>query len=89
MPSSIQLGLDLLKYGELALDFASKYNFPTLICHGKKDKLTSFYASKEFSENSGSNIKFIEFENAYHEIHNEPEKDQLILNIHTWMKNMM
>lgn len=82
---SIRLGLDLLKFGGIALKNAKEYNFPTLIVHGKKDILTSFQASKEFSENSGKKVTFIEFENAYHEIHNESEKEELLNKIISWI----
>jgi alpha-beta hydrolase superfamily lysophospholipase len=56
-----------------------------LVFHGKNDELTSYSASKKLVENSGENIKFIGFNEAYHEIHNEPEKEELLSNIYNWI----
>lgn len=44
--------------------------------HGQKDVITSFKASKEIALLS-SNIEFKAYPEAYHEVHNEPEKDEL------------
>ena len=82
---SILLGIELLKYGESALEDSKVPTLPMIIFHGKKDRLTSYIASKAFAEKNGSKVEFIGFENAYHEIHNEPEREQLFENIITWI----
>ena len=85
---SIQLGLDLLISGEFALEKANLINIHTLILHGKKDRLTSFDSSKKISESAGDNVNFIGFENAYHELHNEPDKDQLFIIVNNWLNSI-
>jgi alpha-beta hydrolase superfamily lysophospholipase len=55
-------------------------NTPIFLYHGKLDIITSFKASKELSELSTS-ISFTAYQEAYHEIHNEPEKDSLFASI--------
>jgi alpha-beta hydrolase superfamily lysophospholipase len=49
---------------------------PVFLYHGEKDVITSFKASKEISK-LNKNIQFTSFKNAYHEVHNEPEKEEL------------
>ena len=82
---SVQLGLDIISSGIYALENSQDIAVPILIFHGKKDRLTSYNSSKELADNSGDNIKFIGFKNAYHEIHNEPEKEELLRNILDWI----
>ena len=85
---SIQLGLDIINSGNYALENSQDITVPMLIFHGEKDRLTSYNSSKELAENSGSNIKFIGFKDAYHEIHNEPEKEELLKNIFNWINSL-
>jgi alpha-beta hydrolase superfamily lysophospholipase len=82
---SVQLGLDMLSSGIYALENSGHITVPMLVFHGKNDELTSYNASKKLVENSGPNIKFIGFNDAYHEIHNEPEKEELLRNIFNWI----
>ena len=85
---SIQLSLDLVSSGIFALENSKNITVPMLVFHGSNDKLTSYSASKKLVENAGSNIKFIGFNDAYHEIHNEPEKDELLINIFNWINSI-
>ena len=85
---SVQLGIDIINSGIYALENSQDIEVPMLIFHGKKDHLTSYNSSKELVENSKSNIKFIGFKDAYHEIHNEPEKEKLLMNIFDWINSI-
>ena len=82
---SVQLGLDIISSGIYALENSQDIAVPMLVFHGKKDRLTSYNSSEKLVENSGSNVQFIGFKNAYHEIHNEPEKEELLRNIFDWI----
>ena len=82
---SVQLSLDIISSGIYALENSQYITVPMLVFHGKNDKLTSYSASKKLVENSGTNIKFIGLNEAYHEIHNEPEKEELLSNICNWI----
>ena len=82
---SVQLALDIISSGIYALENAKDITIPVLIVHGKNDRLTSYNSSEELVRNSGANIKFIGFKQAYHEIHNEPEKEELLRNIFDWI----
>jgi alpha-beta hydrolase superfamily lysophospholipase len=85
---SVQLGLDIISSGIYALENSQYITVPMLVFHGKNDELTSYSASKKLVENSGPNIKFIGFNDAYHEIHNEPEKEELLSNIFNWIDSI-
>ena len=85
---SIQLALDIVSSGIYALENSQDITVPMLVFHGKNDVLTSYSASKKLVENAGPNIKFIGFNDAYHEIHNEPEKDELLINIFNWINSI-
>ena len=82
---SVQLGLDIISSGIYALENSQDIRVPMLVFHGKKDRLTSYNSSKKLVENSGPNVEFIGFKDAYHEIHNEPEKEKLLKTIFDWM----
>ena len=85
---SIQLGLDLISSGNYALNNSHKITVPMLVFHGKKDQLTSYEASEKLVRNSKSQVKFIGFKNAYHEIHNDTEQEELLTNIFNWIKSI-
>ena len=82
---SVQLGLDIISSGIYALENSQYITAPMIVFHGKNDGLTSYSASQKLVQNSGPNIKFIGFDEAYHEIHNEPEKVELLRNIFHWI----
>ena len=85
---SVQLGLDIISSGIYALENSQDIRVPMLVFHGKKDRLTSYDSSEKLVENSGSNVKFIGFKDAYHEIHNEPEKEELLKKIINWINSI-
>ena len=80
--------LDIINSGIYALENSQDIAVPMLVFHGKKDRLTSYNSSKKLVENSGSNVKFIGFKDAYHEIHNDSEKEELLRNIFDWINSI-
>jgi alpha-beta hydrolase superfamily lysophospholipase len=75
--------------GLWALEHASEFKFPLLILHGGSDKVTSPESSKEFVSKVKTDCTLKIFNELYHEIHNEPRRDEIFsafidwLNIHT------
>ena len=56
--------------------YKGQINIPLLIMHGNLDKLTAFQGSKKFAERIKGPVTFKEWDQAFHEIHNEPiQKD--------------
>lgn len=85
---SSKMGIELIEFGQEAVENAGKLSLPTLIFHGTADQLTSFDATKKFVANAGKNVTFIPYEGLYHECHNEPEKTLVLENILKWCNNL-
>ena len=81
-----RLGMDLLSSGLWALENASSFPVPLLLMHGEADGLTSAQASKEFAAKAGGICTLKVWDGLYHEIHNEPEKEQVFACLESWLK---
>lgn len=84
---SARLALDLLESGEWALAHADKFPLPLLLMHGGQDRLTSVAASREFAAKAGAQCTLRIWEGFYHEVHNEPEKEEVIAFMVGWLNN--
>ena len=63
----------------------SQINIPLLLTHGAEDKIASPSGSEEFAANCPSaTIKI--WEGGYHELHNEPFREELFSFIYSWIK---
>lgn len=82
---SAQLGIDMIEEGLWLLENASSLEVPTLLMHGSDDRLCSPQASQEFARDAGNVCTLKLWEGQYHEIHNEPEKDQVLEFVLQWM----
>lgn len=78
---SAKLGMSLLETGEYAIEHAAEVKVPLYILHGEEDKLTDYNASKDFYAKAGNNVTLETFPKMYHELHNEPEKEEIFANI--------
>lgn len=85
---SSKMGIELIEFGQEAVQNASQLKLPTLLFLGTADQLTSFGESKKFATNAGSNVTFIEYKGLYHECHNEPEKAGVLQNILHWCNKL-
>lgn len=71
-----------------ARDNAADFSYPVIIMHGTEDKLADPQVSRNFCENISSADKTLKmYEGLYHEIINEPEKDEVIGDIVSWIEN--
>jgi alpha-beta hydrolase superfamily lysophospholipase len=75
--------------GLYALQHANELKIPALVMHGGDDKITSVEASREFAQRSALVSEFKEWPGLYHEIHNEPEKEEVFQFILDWLKNKL
>ena len=79
-------GAELLKAMDTIQSGADKISLPLLVMHGGADTVTSVAGSKSFYEKASSEDKTLKiYENAYHEILNEPEKEQVMRDISSWI----
>jgi alpha-beta hydrolase superfamily lysophospholipase len=82
---SARLGTDILKTGRWALEQAAGFPLPLLLMHGSADRLTSAQASCEFAKMAGERCTLKIWEGFYHELHNEPEKEEVLVFLIDWM----
>ncbi len=76
---------EILSNGKDILVNAERLKYPMLLLHGTADGLTDHKASREFAAMRPDLITYKEFEGLYHEMHNEPEKQQIFDTILNWI----
>jgi len=74
--------------GLWALERAAEFPLPLLLMHGGADPITSATASREFAAQVPQ-CTFKAWDGFYHEIHNEPEQQQVFAAITTWLNAHM
>lgn len=82
---SARLGIDLLRQGQWVLDHAGEFSLPLLLMHGSADRLTSVRASREFAARVGDGCTLKIWEGLFHELHNEPEKNSVMVYVIDWL----
>ena len=82
----IKLYLQTYKAGIKALRSIYKINVPLLVMHGNADNFTSCRSTSDFVRNSSDKTKFIEWECAYHELHDDIEKEKVFDALTEWLK---
>jgi alpha-beta hydrolase superfamily lysophospholipase len=71
------------------MQHAAEFGPPLLLMHGTADQLTYASGSREFAEQVGEASKLHLWDGLYHEIHNEPEKDQVVGEIIQWLDHQL
>lgn len=82
---SAGLFLSASRGGKEAIKRAGEITIPLLLMHGTLDRITSFKGSKDFAGNAGDNTTLRLWEDGYHELHNEPRKDEVFRHIIDWI----
>jgi len=80
-----KLFLEIRKAGKSASRNAANMKVPMLLMHGDNDRITSFNASRRFAEAAGDICTFKAWHGLYHELHNEPTKDEVLNYILDWL----
>lgn len=80
-------GAEIVKATKYVQDRLEQVRLPLLIMHGTGDQLTDPEASKQLYERAESQDKTLKmYEGLYHEIMNEPEKEQVFSDIFEWLE---
>ena len=83
---SPRLALDMLNAGKYSVEHAAEFPLPLLLMQGTADRLVSPKKTKEFALAAPlSKITYREWDGFYHELHNEPEKADVIKVMTGWM----
>ena len=77
-------GMSLTESAAFLNTFAGEMPIPTLILHGTDDKLIAQSASEAFA-NRVKNVDYKKYVGLYHEIHNDPEKMDVLNDILKWI----
>jgi acylglycerol lipase len=78
----------ILDAGEALLKAPHAIHTPVLAIHGTGDKITDHTATRELAAGNPSWITHVEFSGLYHEIHNEPERDELFQTELSWIEKI-
>ncbi len=87
--ASLAMGSSSFKVTEWTMEHAAEFEPPLLLMHGTADQLTYPSGSQEFTARVPADCTLRLWEGLYHEIHNEPEKDQVIAEIIQWLEDQM
>ena len=83
---SSRLFVEMIAAGQDTLEKAADFQLPVLLYHAQIDRLTDHTATEEFYAKIGSVDKTLHiWPNLYHEVHNEPEKDQVLAEMIEWI----
>lgn len=86
---SARLFVSMYESGLWASGHAAEFPLPLLLMHGTADRLTSAQASAEFARRAGKNVTWRAWDGLYHEIHNEPEKANVLKTMLEWMDGQL
>lgn len=75
----------MIAVNKWTLEHAGEFSLPLLIMHGKADKIAFLSGSTEFAERAGDKCTLVVWDDAYHELHNEPEQDEVFETMLSWM----
>ncbi len=83
---SARAASEILNAQQAAFAAAPNLTLPLFVQHGTADKLAEPGGSRQFYEAAGSTDKQrIEYDGLYHEIYNEPEKDEVLAALISWL----
>jgi alpha-beta hydrolase superfamily lysophospholipase len=80
-----RLLVSILDAGQWALAHAAELKVPLLLLHGDSDQITSHGASRRFAAAAGAQASFRSWPGGFHELHNEPEKAEVLKVITDWL----
>ncbi|MBM4427117.1 MAG: alpha/beta hydrolase [Chloroflexi bacterium] len=83
--ATLGFGKNMLGGVQWTLANAGKFSLPLLLLHGKEDEIAFPSSSIEFAAPLKEKCTLVLWEGAYHELHNEPEKDEVLKTMTLWM----
>jgi alpha-beta hydrolase superfamily lysophospholipase len=87
---SARLMVEMMDAGTWALEHAAEFPARLLLMHGSEDRITSSAASKDFAAKAPSDKVTLKiWDGFYHELHNEPEKAEVLNTIIEWMDSRL
>ncbi len=81
--------IDLMDSGKALLAGPINLPFPTLIMHGTEDQITDPEASAQLAEHIHSPVTYRAWEGLYHELHHEPEQQEVMRYLSNWLNTLL
>lgn len=82
---STKTGMDILDNANWLNEWTGTLPVPTLLMHGDADRLTSHAASRAFAARNPEDLTWKSWPGLYHELHNEPEKEEVMAFVLEWL----
>jgi alpha-beta hydrolase superfamily lysophospholipase len=84
--TTARLSVELLKAIMRVNDEVNKIVVPFIVLQGSEDRLVSPQGAQMLYERAGSEDKAIRiYEGLYHEVFNEPEREEVLEDVLTWL----
>lgn len=71
------------------LKHAGEFSLPLLLLHGKADSIAYPSSSIEFAAALNKTCTLVTWDDGYHELHNEPFKDEVFKTMTTWIEKQL
>lgn len=78
-------GMSMLESAAVLDKYKGAFPIPLLLMHGAADGITDPQGSEDFARRITGDVTFKKWEGLYHEMHNEPEKEEVIALIVNWV----
>ncbi|MBE3143919.1 MAG: alpha/beta hydrolase [Planctomycetes bacterium] len=83
---SFSLTKDLLQSGPRIIEHVKEFpTIPLLVLQGSTDRIVNPTATQQFAKNVTGDKTFVMWDGGYHELHNEPEKEQILKILVDWL----
>jgi len=86
---SLGFGRTMLATAQWTLKHSAEFSLPLLLLHGKADGIAFPSGSIEFAKPLKEKCKLILFDDAFHELHNEPDKEIVLNTMIQWMNSLL
>jgi alpha-beta hydrolase superfamily lysophospholipase len=86
---TVNFSLPFFDAGEWAIANANTLKTPTLLIHGTADAITSHHGTQAFATNAATNATLLLFEGGYHELHNEPNQQEVLDALTNWLNQQI
>jgi acylglycerol lipase len=85
---TLGFGKIMLTVVKWTLENARDFPLPLLLLHGKDDSIAFPSGSMDFAAPLGSKCKLVLYDNALHELHNEPFREEVFKTMTDWIKQL-
>ncbi|MBM4236734.1 MAG: alpha/beta hydrolase [Firmicutes bacterium] len=82
---SLRMAKQMLATMEYVLDRGAEIDIPMLLMHGTGDKITYAAGCEQLNKVMGGDCTLKLYDDYYHELHNEPEKDKVFEFLREWL----